>query len=224
VSATRIGLAILVLLLGIAFVLFLPAGRIDWYAAWVWLGIMLVGLLVIRQVAVKAHPDLPARRRTVGAGTPTWDRRILTVFRSAVLTTLLVSALDAGRYGWSSLPRAAEGLGVFLLVAGLSLFGISVVHNPFFESTVRIQSDVGHTVTSSGPYRVVRHPGYVALLLVAVGTPLVLGSAWALIPAGLAGASLLLRTAKEDRYLREQLAGYAEYSAQTRFRLIPWVW
>jgi protein-S-isoprenylcysteine O-methyltransferase Ste14 len=223
-SRVRIGLSLAALIVAIALILFLPAGRVDWFGAWVWLGITFVGLTVTRHFVVRAHPDLPARRRTAGEGTPRWDHHILAVFRGAIIATLVVAALDAGRFGWSSFPLAVTVTGMVFLAAGLGLFGLSVVHNPFFESTVRIQSDLQHTVTRSGPYRVVRHPGYAGLVLVVLGTPMVLGSAWALIPAAAAAASLILRTTKEDRHLRDGLPGYAEYCSSTRFRLIPWMW
>lgn len=223
-SAVRIGLALAAMSLLLALVLFLPAGRIDWVAAWVWLGSMTVGLLIVRHFVVRAHPDLPARRRTTGEGTPAWDRHILAVFRAAMVLTLVVAGLDAGRFGWSSIPPAASMAGVGCALAGLGLFGVSVVHNPFFESTVRIQTDHRHTVTSTGPYRVIRHPGYAGLLLIALGTPIALRSAWALIPGAIAIGSLVVRTAKEDGFLEERLSGYAAYAGRTRYRLIPWVW
>lgn len=220
----RVGGAVAALITLIGLVLFVPAGRLDWPAAWVWLGVMLIGLAIIRRFVVRAHPDLPRRRREVGAGTPVWDLRILAVFRVALLAALVVAALDAGRFGWSVLPWPVSAAGLALIGVGLSLFGASVVHNPFFESTVRIQSDVEHAVARSGPYRVIRHPGYAGLLAIVLGTPLLLGSAWALLPAGLACGAMILRTAWEDRYLRERLPGYATYAGETRFRLIPGIW
>ena len=96
--------------------------------------------------------------------------------------------------------------------------------NKFFEPTVRIQTDRGHRVIDTGPYAIVRHPGYVSGFLVFIGMPLCLGSLWALIPAVLVCLLLVVRTIWEDQTLREELAGYEEYAQRVRYRLIPGVW
>ena len=96
--------------------------------------------------------------------------------------------------------------------------------NKFFEPTVRIQTDRGHKVIDTGPYALVRHPGYVAACLLFMGMPLALGSLWALIPAVLSCLLLVVRTILEDRTLREELSGYEEYTQRVRYRLIPGVW
>jgi protein-S-isoprenylcysteine O-methyltransferase Ste14 len=91
-------------------------------------------------------------------------------------------------------------------------------------ATVRIQTDRGHQVISNGPYSVIRHPGYLGAGLWALGTPLVLGSAWGLVPAGIAIAALVARTRLEDRTLRNELPGYPEYAQRVPYRLIPYLW
>jgi protein-S-isoprenylcysteine O-methyltransferase Ste14 len=96
--------------------------------------------------------------------------------------------------------------------------------NPYFELSVRIQDDRDHRVIKSGPYRIVRHPGYAAQALSLVATPLILGSWWGLVPAAVLVVVLMIRTALEDRTLRNELPGYAEYTEQTRYRLLPHVW
>jgi protein-S-isoprenylcysteine O-methyltransferase Ste14 len=104
------------------------------------------------------------------------------------------------------------------------LFTWAMVSNPFFSTMVRIQTDRGQTVATGGPYRWVRHPGYVGYILSAVSTALLLGSLWALVPAVLTGVLLVVRTALEDRTLLEELEGYEEYARQVRYRLVPGVW
>ena len=111
--------------------------------------------------------------------------------------------------------------GVLLMLTGQVLFAWARRENVFFSSTVRVQSERGHHVCATGPYRVVRHPGYLGLLLSGLAFPLVLDSHWAMIPAALGAAFLVLRTMLEDRFLTEHLAGYAEYAATTRWRLLP---
>lgn len=109
-------------------------------------------------------------------------------------------------------------------VAGYALTAWAMVENRFFSGTVRIQTDRGHTVISSGPYRLVRHPGYAGSVLATVCVPVILGSWWTFVPAGVAIASLVARTGLEDRMLRSELEGYAAFAERTRWRLIPGVW
>ena len=99
-----------------------------------------------------------------------------------------------------------------------------MVVNPFFEKTVRIQTDHEHRVIETGPYAYVRHPGYVGFAGWMLSTPLLLASDWAFIPALLAVIGFVIRTAFEDRMLRAELKGYSEYATRVRFRLIPGVW
>lgn len=96
--------------------------------------------------------------------------------------------------------------------------------NRFFEPGVRLQRERGQYVVTSGPYAAVRHPGYAGALMTFAGLALALGSWWALVPAAVAGALLILRTALEDALLRERLEGYADYARRVRFRLVPGVW
>jgi protein-S-isoprenylcysteine O-methyltransferase Ste14 len=115
-------------------------------------------------------------------------------------------------------------LGYSLLIVGMLGVTWAESVNKFFEPTVRIQTDRGHRVIDFGPYDIVRHPGYVSGFLVFIGTPLCLGSLWALIPAVLACLLLVVRTVWEDRTLRMELTGYEAYAQRVRYRLIPGVW
>jgi protein-S-isoprenylcysteine O-methyltransferase Ste14 len=108
--------------------------------------------------------------------------------------------------------------------AGLALFSWAMIVNAFFSTAARIQDDRGQTVCQSGPYRFLRHPGYTGILLQSIGTPILLGSLWALIPGIATIGFMVARTVLEDRMLREELAGYAEYAGRVRFRLVPDVW
>jgi protein-S-isoprenylcysteine O-methyltransferase Ste14 len=96
--------------------------------------------------------------------------------------------------------------------------------NPHFEGTVRLQRELGHRVIAVGPYAVIRHPGYLGLIAWGVSGPLLLCSVAALVPAALVVGWIVLRTALEDAFLRRELAGYAEYTAQVRWRLVPGLW
>ena len=141
-----------------------------------------------------------------------------------MLAIPIVAALDDGRYHWLPVPWWGCVLGYALLITGMVGLTWAESVNKFFEPTVRIQTDRGHRVIDSGPYAIVRHPGYVSGFLVFLGMPLSLGSLWALIPAILLCLLLVVRTIWEDQTLREELAGYEEYAQRVRYRLIPGVW
>ena len=114
--------------------------------------------------------------------------------------------------------------GLVISLLGFGVFLWAMAANAFFAEGVRIQEERGHTVATGGPYRLVRHPGYVGAILSMGATPFLLGSWWALVPAGLGVGGYLLRTALEDRTLQEELPGYREYTHQTRYRLLPGIW
>jgi protein-S-isoprenylcysteine O-methyltransferase Ste14 len=135
-----------------------------------------------------------------------------------------VAALDDGRYHWFPVPWWVCGIGYVLLIAGMVGLTWAESVNKFFEPTVRIQTDRGHTVIDFGPYAIVRHPGYVSAFLVFIGIPLSLGSLLALIPAVMACLLLIVRTIWEDQTLRDELTGYREYAQRVRYRLIRGVW
>jgi protein-S-isoprenylcysteine O-methyltransferase Ste14 len=115
-------------------------------------------------------------------------------------------------------------LGTGLFALGTVLITWAMLVNTHFETTVRIQHDRNHKVITAGPYAAVRHPGYVGASLWALSTPLIVGSALGLIPAALAVLTLVARTRREDDMLRRELAGYADYAARVRYRLIPGIW
>jgi protein-S-isoprenylcysteine O-methyltransferase Ste14 len=135
-----------------------------------------------------------------------------------------VAALDDGRFHWSDSPWRVCAVGYALLLVGVGITTWAEAVNRFFEPTVRIQTERGHKVIDAGPYAVVRHPSYVGGFFTAAGMALSLGSLWALVPAGLASALLVLRTQWEDQTLQAELPGYKEYTQRVRYRLIPGVW
>ena len=207
--------------------LFLAAGRLDWWPAWFLVALLVVLSLVGRAIMARTAPDLMAERAryTKSEGIKDWDKILAPIVAiCGPFAMWIVSGLDV-RFERSppfaiSLQIAAAL--VILLAYSLSAWAMTV--NRFFSSVVRIQSDRGHEVVTSGPYRAVRHPGYVGGMVTTLATPILLGSLWGLVPGGLTAAVLVLRTALEDRTLREELPGYAEYAQRTRYRLLPGVW
>jgi protein-S-isoprenylcysteine O-methyltransferase Ste14 len=205
-----------------AALLFLGSGNPRWTAAWVYLGAY-VGLIAVTALVVR-DPELFAERAQVKKNTKAWDKVLSTLFAVFALGLLVVAAFDA-RFGWSapaSQTLAVAGFVAFVLGFGLSTWAMA--SNRFFSGGVRIQADRGHTVATGGPYRFVRHPGYAGFIVGSFGTALLLGSRWALVPAALSGALVLVRTALEDRMLRDELPGYRDYALRVRHRLLPGLW
>ena len=204
--------------------LFLPAGTLAWSRGWLFFVVTVAASFVIALYLQRVNPDVVAARVNRHEGTKGWDRVLLRLFIPALVSILPVAALDDGRYHWFPVPWFVCGIGYVLLVAGMAGLTWAESVNKFFEPTVRIQTDRGHTVVDFGPYAIVRHPGYVSAFLVFIGSPLSLGSLWALIPAVMACLLLVVRTNLEDRTLRTELPGYDGYAQRVRYRLIPGVW
>lgn len=206
-----------------AILLFIPAGRLDWTFGWVYMGIMIGYVIINWACLLRWNPELIGRRMRVGKGTKTWDKVWAVAFAPVMMAVYIVAGLEA-RDGGTSLPATVWPLGMAVFVLGATILTWSMVVNPFFEKTVRIQTDHAHRVIDTGPYAFLRHPGYVGLVGLILGTPLLLNSAWAFIPATLSVAGVTIRTALEDRTLKNELSGYDEYAARVRYRLIPGVW
>lgn len=223
-SDLRIGLAFLVSFGGFVALLFLPAGHLDWGAGWLYVAIMMVSMGVNYAYLRRMNPELIEHRMRFGKGTKTWDKVWMACIGPVWVSIYVVAGLDAGRFGWSAMPLELWAVGLALFVPGTMILTWSMVVNPFFEKTVRIQAERGHLVIDTGPYQFVRHPGYLGVFCWLFSAPLLLGSWWAFVPAILSAVLLIVRTALEDKTLHEELPGYPEYAGRTRFRLIPYLW
>ena len=223
-SRVRIALAFAGALGGFGALLFLPAGRLDWVAGWLYLAIFTANTVINYAYIGSRNPELIEHRLRIGRGTKTWDKIWLAVFTPVFLSVYVIAGLDAGRFGWSAMPLWLWPVGLALFLPGAALLAWSMGVNPFFEKTVRIQTERGHRVIDAGPYRFVRHPGYVGVFGWILSAPLLLGSWWAFVPSILTVVALVVRTALEDRTLREELPGFVEYANRVRFRLIPNLW
>ncbi len=206
-----------------ASLVFVGAWRIVYWQGLLYVALALVGA-TLSHVLVPAGSTLTVdRARDVGAG-QSWDKQLLGVGALVSAATFVIAGLDSGRFGWSGdVPRAVTVAGAVLMLVGQGLFAVAKRENRFFSSTVRIQSERGHEVCDTGVDRRVRHPGYLGLLLSLIAFPMVMGSYWALIPTALGAALLIARTVLEDRFLLKELAGYSDYAAKTRWRLLPGV-
>lgn len=200
------------------------AGRADYWQGWGFCALMGVAAYV-QELVFAIDPALARERKRLGKGVKGWDLAFLLPFGFLVPATALFGAADAGRYLWSpDLPPLAYAAGYAMMAFGIAWFFWPMFVNTWFTLTVRVQEDRGHVVVRSGPYRFVRHPGYVGGILMIIAVPLTLGSAWALIPAAVSAAMLVIRTALEDRTLHVELPGYREYAQEVRYRLLPRVW
>jgi protein-S-isoprenylcysteine O-methyltransferase Ste14 len=204
--------------------LFLPAGTLKWYRGWLFFSVVVATSILITVYLRRVNPDVVAARVNRHEGTKSWDRVLLGLFIPALVSILPVAAFDDGRYHWLAVPWWVCAIGYALLLAGMAGLTWAESVNKFFEPTVRIQTDRGHTVIDTGPYALVRHPGYVAACLLCVGMALSLGSFWALIPAFVSCLLLVVRTIWEDRTLQDDLPGYREYAQRVRYRLLAGVW
>jgi protein-S-isoprenylcysteine O-methyltransferase Ste14 len=224
VNKRRLVVSLLALPVYFALFMFLPAGTWAWAKGWLFIGVFLGTVAIAALYLWRVNPEVWVARTRSHEGTKRWDKILLGFFFPAVYAIVPVAALDDGRFQWSDLPRWACGVGYVLFLAGMGIVTWAEAVNKFFEVTVRIQADRGQTVIDTGPYAVVRHPGYVAGILFCLGIALCLGSMWALIPAGLASFLLILRTHWEDQTLQAELPGYKEYTKLVRYKLIPGVW
>jgi protein-S-isoprenylcysteine O-methyltransferase Ste14 len=216
--------AVFIVILVMDILLFIPAGRLDWPAAWLLSLLYGVFLLVYAVWGTLKAPDLLKERSQVADNVKIWDKVIMAVYTVLLLATLVLAGLDAGRFQWSHTPVAVQVLGLMGMVLAGGLVFWTILTNAYLGRMVRIQRDRGHQVVTGGPYHYVRHPMYVGIILLFPGMALFLGSWWALVPAILIGVLMVIRTALEDHTLQAELPGYAEYAQRVRYRLLPGVW
>ena len=213
-----------VLILVMDGILFLFAGRLDWAGGWILTLLYLAFLLVFLIWTMRNAPDLLQERGRMATNVKAWDKILLTLYTIALVSLLIVAALDAGRFRWTEMPIVLQALGMLgLIPCGVWLLWVTRT-NAYLSRYARIQDDRGQQVVTTGPYAYVRHPMYAAVIPFIFCIALVLGSWWALIPGGVIAALFVIRTALEDRMLRAELPGYAEYAAHVRYRLVPGVW
>ncbi|WP_312357820.1 isoprenylcysteine carboxylmethyltransferase family protein [Agrobacterium sp.] len=210
--------------LGLIALVFLPAGSIDWPPGWIFIAVLVVAFSFSALVLACVNPIIFRARSRFQPGTKRWDLILVTAILLAFAAEIPVATLDAGRMKWSAVPLWVIPVGYVLLIGGIAVAAWAQAVNPFFEPGIRIQTERGQHVITSGPYGIVRHPGYTAAIAMFAGVPLALASWMALLPATLAIALLIMRTGLEDRLLQAELPGYADYVRERRYRLIPGIW
>ena len=205
-------------------ILFVSAGRLNYWQGLVYVGICLF-MSLLNYTALKPDAGLLNERSKPGEGAKAWDKTVLGLLFLLTLALYITAGLDSGRYhGSPDFHWSLYLLGILLTAAGQLLFLIAQKQNRFFSSTVRIQTDRQHTVCETGLYRVVRHPAYLGSIIQSLGFPLFFGSVWSILPSGLMIILHVVRTYLEDKTLVNELKNYPEYSRKTRYRLIPYFW
>jgi protein-S-isoprenylcysteine O-methyltransferase Ste14 len=216
-ASSIFGLAVLGLLL------FLPAGTLNYWQAWIFIAVFTIATIVPSIYLARTDPAALQRRMNGGpfAEARIVQKIIIVVAFSGLLGMVVVSAFDH-RYGWSAVPAAVCLIGDVLVVAGLSITMMVVVQNSYAAATVRVEAD--QKLASRGLYKLVRHPMYAASVILMLGIPLALGSYWGLLLVIPGVAALVFRILDEEKLLSQELGGYREYTRRVRYRLLPYVW
>lgn len=209
-----------------ALVLFFAAGTIFWTAGWIFLILFFGFTIVLSLWLLTYNPGLLTERMTgIGkADQKTWDKVFFALLNVVFLAWLVLMPLDAVRFQWSHMVLLVQGIGALLLLCSFYLFYLTFRENAYLSPAVRIQSERGQAVVSTGPYRYVRHPMYATALIYLVGTCLLLGSWYGLLLALVIAIGIAFRAVQEERTLRMELHGYNEYMTRVKYRLIPYIW
>ena len=205
--------------------LFLPAGIRAWPAAWIFLMLWFGFWFFVLVWLFKQNPGLFwERMRLQASDQKGWDKIVGPLIYVSLFLWLLFTAYDAARFHWSPVPVWLQGLGGIILICSFFLFFLTFRENAYLSPLVRVQQDRGQTVISTGPYPSVRHPMYAATLIFVIGTPLLLGAWYGILVGPIVALVLAWRAVLEERTLQKELPGYLEYTAQVKYRLIPFVW
>ena len=213
--------------LSIPMVLLVCGGDSDWWQAWGYSLLIVAAGIGGRILAERRHPGLLAERQNIEKfqSAKAWDKLLAPLMALSVSFPLVIVAGLDHRNGWSpEFPLWLNVLGFILISLGYAFATWALVENRFFSSTVRIQTDRGHVLCDSGPYRIVRHPGYAGNIPPLLGIVLALGSVWTLIPAAAALIIAVISTVLEDRTLQRELPGYRDYARRVRYRLVPGIY
>jgi protein-S-isoprenylcysteine O-methyltransferase Ste14 len=208
-----------------ALALFLPAGTLIWPAGWVFLVLFFGFFLAINLWLYRHNPALMQERLNLARPDQKgWDKLLFPLLLVYTFAWLIFMSLDAARFHWSQVSVWVQVFGAAVLVFSFHLLFLTFRENAYLSPVVRIQAERGHAVVSTGPYHTVRHPMYAAILVFMVGTSLSLGSYYGVLVGLVFIAVLARRAVLEERTLRTELAGYADYMAKVRYRLVPYLW
>lgn len=198
--------------------------RADYWQGYV-ICVYVVALMVFIRILFRKKLAVLKERMNPGPGIKGWDRVFWFFYNLFSLVFFFAAILDGGKYQWSGdIPLSVYVLGYAALLASTALIVWAMYVNPFFSTRVRIQSERGHRVITDGPYRFVRHPGYLAVFFLYPGMSVVLGSLWSLIIVFVIIVTVIIRAHLEDKTLQRELQGYKDYAKKVKYRLFPGVW
>lgn len=209
-----------------AALMFVPAGTIWWPQAWVFLVELAVSGLLISGWLYVHDPALLAQRMAspVQREQPAWDRIFMICVLVSFCAWLAVMGLDAVRFRASRVPVWAQGVGAVAILVSQYVFWLVFRANSYAAPVVKVQTERGHAIATTGPYALVRHPMYAGAILLLIGIPLLLGSWYGLALAPVLVVGFAIRAVLEERTLQAQLPGYADYAARVRYRFVPLIW
>jgi protein-S-isoprenylcysteine O-methyltransferase Ste14 len=202
-------------------ILFIAAGTLSWKWAW---AVLLLGFLLLIINLILLPAELIEERGRKKENVKKWDKILTSIIGFPTILMYVFSGLDY-RFNWTGDILIIMNIaGLVLIFFGSMLFTWSMVSNRFFSTLVRLQIDRQHTVATGGPYKYVRHPGYLGYMTFTLATPIALGAFWGLIFSGIICILLIIRTALEDTTLKKELPGYADYTENVKYKLIPFLW
>jgi protein-S-isoprenylcysteine O-methyltransferase Ste14 len=204
--------------------LFIPAGTLNWPEAWLFISLYAIAVTAAILWMKKKAPGLLKERMKKKKDVKSWDNIFRAIYSIFLLVIIVLPGLDAVRFGWSNVPVAVKILAFIGYIPGAAIAFWAMRENAFLSDVVRIQDDRGHTVCTTGPYKYVRHPMYVGVILLMLCYPFSLGSLYTLIPAVIIVILFVIRTVLEDKTLQQELPGYKEYAQNVRYRLFPLIW
>lgn len=206
-------------------IIFISAGHLDYLQGWLFFLLNMLTTLM-NYFTIYKNKELINERSSMKEGVKSWDKLLLSLSALVYLLIIIVAGLDSGRFHWTqqTFNWSTFISGAVLMIVGQIIFLTARSQNSFFSSVVRIQEERGHTVCQDGLYKIVRHPGYLGMIISLAALPLITMSEWSIIPTLAAIVLLVTRTSLEDKILRKELNGYEEYSGKTQYKLIPLVW
>lgn len=225
VSTTKIIARLVIGIIVVSTMLFGSAGTINWPEAWLYIILQFSFSTALAAWLKKNNPDLLKERLTfLKKSAKSWDKVIMLTGTIIFIPYLLLPGIDAVKYRWSQIATPIKAAGFAAIIASFILIFYVMRENTYLSRVVEIQKDRGHKVITTGPYRYVRHPMYVGVIILFISIPLALGSLFALVPGAALTIIIIIRTHLEDKTLQAELQGYKAYTEKVRYRLIPGIW
>lgn len=226
ISTPRVIIQILIVVVLIPLLPLLISWHWSWWEAWVNALICIGGFAISRILAARKNPDLIAERAKMlqHDDAKSWDKILAPLVSLGSGFMFVAAGLDAVFHWSSPFGLPVKLIALLVILAAFAFSSWALLENRFFSVMVRIQTDRGQYVISTGPYAWIRHPGYLGALVTYIAMPILLDSIWALLPAFILVIALIARTALEDKTLQAELPGYADYARKVHYRLLPGVW